>query len=80
MFSPARANSRLVAAPKPLDEPIINPQGVGRVSVIFFSEAEEWTIADCRLPVERKTKFENRKWKLETRNWKLENRKSKMEI
>jgi hypothetical protein len=36
MFSPARASSRLVAAPNPLDEPTINPQGAGPVSVIFI--------------------------------------------
>jgi hypothetical protein len=29
MLSPDRANSRLAAAPKPLDEPTIKPHGVG---------------------------------------------------
>src|SRR5208282_2759650 len=53
IFSPARASSRLVAAPKPLDEPTISPQGVGPVSVIFVFLRYRWdcrfSIDDCRL-------------------------------
>jgi hypothetical protein len=48
MLSPARASARLVAAPKPLDDPTTNPQGLRPVSVMPFSQTEELSLGDAR--------------------------------